>query len=117
MQLPGGFDLGNPGGLDSLRGSAFEGLGSFQGLRGSTFEGLRGSNFEGHVNELRGAMFYVCKVIYNFEFLHHAAQQCATTVNVMLPWHLPKLKFHPINKCFRLPHGDLIFGASCRICW
>ena len=63
MQLPAGFDLGDPGGLDSLRGSsAFEGLGSFRGLRESTFEGLRGSNFEGHVNELRGAMFYVCKV-------------------------------------------------------
>ena len=62
MQLPTGFDLGDPGGLDGLRGSAFEGLGNFRGLRGSNFEGLRGSNFEGHVNELRGAMFYVCKV-------------------------------------------------------
>ena len=61
MQLPAGFDLGDPGGLDSLRGSGFEG---FRGLRGSTFEGLRGSNFEGHVNELRGAMFYVCKVFH-----------------------------------------------------
>ena len=73
MQLPGGFDLGNPGRLDSLRGSAFEGLGSFQGLRGSTFEGLRGSNFEGHVNELRGAMFYVCKV---FHITHPNLQIC-----------------------------------------
>ena len=67
MQLPAGFDLGDPGGLESLRGAGFEGLGSYRGLRGSTFEGLRGSNFEGHVNELRGAMFYVCKVFH----IHH----------------------------------------------
>ena len=74
MQLPAGFDLGDPGGLESLRGAGFEGLGTFRGLRGSTFEGLRGSNFEGHVNELRGAMFYVCKV---FHINHHVICKCA----------------------------------------
>ena len=63
MQLPPNFDFGDPGGLESLRGPAFEGLGNYQGQRGPTFEGLRGS-FEGHVNDLRGAMFYVCKVAY-----------------------------------------------------
>ena len=75
MQLPAGFDLGDPGGLDSLRGSGFEG---FRGLRESTFEGLRGSNFEGHVNELRGAMFYVCKVVHilkSFECAHASCQR------------------------------------------
>ena len=61
MQLPPNFDFGDPGGLEILRGPAFEGLGNYQGQRGATFEGLRGS-FEGHVNDLRGAMFYVCKV-------------------------------------------------------
>ena len=65
MQLPPNFDFGDPGGLESLRGPAFEGLGNYQGQRGATFEGLRGS-FEGHVNDLRGAMFYVCKVAYTF---------------------------------------------------
>ena len=79
MQLPAGFDLGDPGGLDGLRGSDFQGLGSFRGLRGSNFEGLRGSNFEGHVNELRGAMFYVCKV------------------NVIL--HTPYLEFQQYFSC------------------
>ena len=82
MQLPAGFDLGDPGGLDSLRGSAaFEGLGSFRGLRGSTFEGLRGSNFEGHVNELRGAMFYVCKV---FHTTHANLQICLMSKKSLL---------------------------------
>ena len=65
MQLPPNFDFGDPGGLESLRGPAFGGLGNYQGQRGATFEGLRGS-FEGHVNDLRGAMFYVCKVAYAF---------------------------------------------------
>ena len=63
--MPPNFDFGDPGGLESLRGPAFEGLDNYQGQRGPTFEGLRGS-FEGHVNDLRGAMFYVCKVAYTF---------------------------------------------------
>ena len=75
MQLPPNFDFGDPGGLESLRGPAFEGLGNYQGQRGPTFEGLRGS-FEGHVNDLRGAMFYVCKVPYAFLHLYFFAVCC-----------------------------------------
>ena len=72
MQLPPNFDFGDPGGLESLRGPAFERLGNYQRQRGATFEGLRGS-FEGHVNDLRGAMFYVCKVAYAFLHLYFFA--------------------------------------------
>ena len=104
MQLPAGFDLGDPGGLDSLRGSGFEG--SFRGLRGSNFEGLRGSNFEGHVNELRGAMFYVCKVFeINCEQMPHVMKSAPTENSP----HLQMLQFFPCD--------DLIFGASCSICY
>ena len=105
MQLPAGFDLGDPGGLESLRGAGFEGLGSFRGLRGSTFEGLRGSNFEGHVNELRGAMFYVCKVFQiNGEQMPHVMKSAPTEVSS----HQQMLQTFPCD--------DLIFGAACSIC-
>ena len=125
--MPTGFDLGDPGGLDGLRGSDFQGLGNFRGLRGSNFEGLRGSNFEGHVNELRGAMFYVCKVKHiNFVImrtlegliLNFSNVPPHVKVGMMLDTNVLEFKILPINKYFRLfCPDDLIFCASCSICW
>ena len=75
MQLPPDSDFGDPGGLESLRGPAFEELRNYQEQRGPTFEGLRGS-FEGHVNLPEGSCdlclqgsIYIYIDIYIYIFL------------------------------------------------